>query len=93
MIDYNENMGAGKRDIDYLNALVNNINEHLSRECFEIESTEGYESECVDIFEDGLISCTYMGFEEAETYLQGIETGVILAKGLGDDAKAKQRYE
>lgn len=93
MIDYNENMGADERDIEYLNGLVNNINKHLMRECFEIESTEDYESECVDIFEDGMESCTYMSFEDAETYLQGIETGVVLAKGLGDNAKVKKRYE
>lgn len=93
MIDYNVNMGADERDIDYLNGLVENINNLLMRECFEIESTEDYETECVDIFEDGMSSCTYMSFEDAETYLQGIETGVVLARGLSDNTKVKKEYE
>lgn len=93
MVEWSEDMSASTEDIAYLNALVENINKHLGNEVFAIESTKDYEPECVDIFENKEPSCTYASFEDAELYLQGIETGVFLAKGLSDNDKAKRIYE
>lgn len=78
MIDYNENMGCTKDEYDYLNELVENINNHLGTEVFKLESTPDYEEECVDLYENGQMNTSYFSFEDATTYLQGVETGVLL---------------
>lgn len=78
MNNYDESMGCSYNEYKYLNQLVENINKRLGHEVFRLESTEGYETECVDIYENGQMSCNYMSFEDATTYLQGVENGVLL---------------
>lgn len=79
MKEYNDFMGCSKNEYDHLNDVVDNINKHLGKEVFRLESTpEGYENECVDIYENDQMNSSYMSFEDAITYLEGVETGVLL---------------
>lgn len=79
MKPYNDNMSCDEREYGHLNELVENINKHLGGEVFRLESTpEGYEDECVDIYEDEEMNSSYMAFEDAITYFEGVQTGVLL---------------
>ena len=80
MIDYNENMGCSKEEYDRMNELVEKINKLLGqgRSVFRLESTTDYENECVDIYENGIATYTYMTFEDAVIYLGGIAKGVLM---------------
>ena len=71
-------MSADESDINYLNGLIKNINNHLDKEVFELRSTEGYEPECVDILQEGAAIYTYTSFEDAALYLEGVENGILL---------------
>lgn len=71
-------MSCSKEEYIRLNETVDNINRHLGREVVTIESTPDYETECVDIYVNGELSYNYMMFEEADTYLGGMEQGVLL---------------
>lgn len=78
MKDYNEQMSCSREEYDNLNELVDNINKHLGEEVFALESTKDYETECVDIWECGEINSNYLSFEDATTYLEGVQNGVLL---------------
>lgn len=78
MKKYSEEMNCSKEEYIRLNETVDNINRHLGHEVFTLESTEGYETECVDIYENGELNTNYAMFDDAIWYLEGIERGVLL---------------
>jgi len=78
MIEFNYNMKCDKEQYDNINKMVENINKHLGKEVFTIESTPEYENELVNIYENDEENSTYMSFDDAETYLMGVENGVLL---------------
>lgn len=78
MIDYNENMSCTKEEYDHLNEMIENINRHLGNNVFSLKSTEGYENECVDIWEEDVINSNYFSFDDAINYLEGVERGILI---------------
>lgn len=71
MKEWNDMMGCTRNECNHLNELVANINQHLGTELFELESTEDYENECVDLFQGGDLTTTY---------LEGVQIGVLLKR-------------
>ncbi len=79
MQEWTDLMSCSKEEYDYLNELVASCNRNLGREVFELESTpDGYENECVDLYQGGSLNTSYFSFEDATTYLEGVRMGILL---------------
>ena len=79
MLKYRETMiDVTEQDINYLNASVKEINEHVGYEFISIESDPDGEDESVIIYEDGLETWSGYSFESTEMYLKGIKKGFEL---------------
>ena len=78
MIEYNKEMLCSESACNELNEVVDNINQHLGENVYEVLSTEGYEDERVDVIEGAHIDSCFLTFEEATTYLKGIEKGILI---------------
>ena len=91
MLKYRETMiDVTEQDINYLNASVKEINEHVGYEFISIESDPDGEDESVIIYEDGLETWSGYSFESTEMYLKGIKLGFKLDTRKGksyDDMK------
>lgn len=82
MKKWTDGMSCTRNEYDHLNELVVSINRHLGENIFKLESTSDYESECVDLYQAGDLTCSYFPFEDAILYLEGVEMGVFLKEDL-----------
>lgn len=83
MKEFNEQMSCNREEYDHLTELVSDINKHLGEEVFALESTKDYENECVDIWECGEMNSNFLSFDDAITYLEGVQNGVLLKERFG----------
>lgn len=90
MKPYSEEMSCDEYEYNELVKLIENINKHFGKEIFTLESTEDYETECVDIYENGELISDYMMFEDAINYLKGVENGALLMKNRWVSLISKQ---